>query len=94
MAAEGHDAACGLRVGSMLGMAAAAAAGAGLAVLPCVLADADPRLRRLGKAIPERATDLWLLTPPDLRRVARIRAFMDFAAEAARAQAARFKGEA
>jgi DNA-binding transcriptional LysR family regulator len=92
MAAQGHDAACGLRVDTMLGMAAAVAEGAGLAVLPCYLADRDERLRRVGKPIPELATDLWLLTHPDLRRVARIRAFMDFAAEAARAQGARFRG--
>ncbi|PAU75463.1 hypothetical protein [Halomonas salipaludis] len=29
----------------------------------------------------ELATDLWLLTHPDLRQVARIRAFMAFGAE-------------
>jgi DNA-binding transcriptional LysR family regulator len=92
MAAEGYDAACSLRVDSMLGMAAAAAEGAGLTVLPCYLGDADRRLRRIAPPIEELATDLWLLTHPDLRRVARIRAFLDFTAEAAKARQARFAG--
>lgn len=82
MAAAGCDAACRFRVDTMLGMAAAAAEGIGLAVLPCYLADADPRLSRAGPPIPELATPLWLLTHPDLRRVARIRAFLDFVAGA------------
>lgn len=92
MAAKGYDAACGLRLDTMLGMAAAAAEGAGLAILPCYLGDADPRLRRLGDPVAELATDLWLLTHPDLRRVARIRAFLDFAAEAVKAQRTRLAG--
>ena len=83
MAAEGHDRRCRLRLDSMLGMAAAAGAGAGLAVLPCYLGDADPRLQRLGSPIAALATDLWLLTHPDLRKTARIRAFTDFIAAAA-----------
>ncbi len=51
-------------------------------MLPCYLADGNPALTRIGEPIPELATDLWLLTHPDLRRVARIRAFLAFVAEA------------
>jgi len=82
MAAQGYESHCGYRVDSVLGMAAAAAAGAGLAVLPCYLGEENSRLRRVGRPIEELATDLWLLTHPDLRQVVRIRAFLDFAAAA------------
>ncbi|WP_342774449.1 LysR substrate-binding domain-containing protein [Halomonas nitroreducens] len=70
------------RVDTVLGMFAAARDGLGRAVLPCYLADAEPGLRRLGEPIPALATDLWQLTHPDLRRVARVRAFLAFVAEA------------
>lgn len=69
-----------LRLDSLLGVREAVATGLGLAVLPCYLGDADPRLRKLEGPLAGLETDLWLLTHPDLRRVARIRAFMDFAA--------------
>jgi len=59
---------------------AAAANGMGLAVLPCHLADADPRLLRL--LGPERVAvrELWLVMHRDLRRTARFRAFADYLA--------------
>ncbi|UYG04523.1 LysR family transcriptional regulator [Halomonas sp. LR3S48] len=82
MAANGANERCRYRVDTMLGMLAAARDGLGSAVLPCYLADAEPALTRIGEPIPELATDLWLLTHPDLRRVTRIRAFMAFLAEA------------
>lgn len=65
------------RVDSMLGMQMAVRAGSGVAVLPGYLADYDETLVRLSDPIPELTTSLWLLTHPDLRRVARIRAFLD-----------------
>lgn len=86
MAEQGLDESCRYRVDSLFGMLAAARDGAGLAVLPCYLGEPDRRLVRLGKAIPALATDLWLLTHPDLRKTVRIRAFMDFVAEAVRAR--------
>nr|WP_206022273.1 LysR family transcriptional regulator [Halomonas bachuensis] len=82
MAENGANERCRYRVDTMLGMLAAARDGLGRAVLPCYLADAEPALERNGEPIPELATDLWLLTHPDLRRVARIRAFMAFLVEA------------
>jgi hypothetical protein len=36
---------------------------------------------------------LWLITHPDLRRVARVRALLDFAADFLRARRAVFEGE-
>ena len=47
------------------------------APLPCYVGDADPLLRRLAKPMPELAVSLWLITHPDLRKVARIRAALD-----------------
>lgn len=53
------------------------ALGAGFAVLPCRLGDADKRLVRfdLGEAPPGR--DVWLGYHRDLKRVARLRALLD-----------------
>lgn len=64
------------RLDSMLGMQLAVRHGAGIAVLPCYLGDADKMLVRLSQPIEALTTQLWLLTHPDLRRVARVRAFM------------------
>jgi DNA-binding transcriptional LysR family regulator len=82
MAGEGVNANCRYCVDTVAGMFAAARDGAGLAVLPCYLGDREARLVRVGETIPALAVDLWLLTHPDLRKTARIRAFLDFVAEA------------
>jgi DNA-binding transcriptional LysR family regulator len=52
-------------------------AGAGLAVLPCYLGDADPMLKRVGGVIAEVFADQWLLVHRDLRALPRVRAVMD-----------------
>jgi len=68
------------KVNTVLGLAEAVEEGIGIGHLPCFIADARPLLTRL--APPEAAfgTDLWLLTHPDLRHAARVRAFLDFLA--------------
>jgi DNA-binding transcriptional LysR family regulator len=66
------------RVDSMVAMLAAVRAGAGLAVLPCLAGDGMPDLRRIGGVLSGLSNGLWLLTHPDLRHNARIRAFMTF----------------
>ena len=66
------------RSNSLLALRAAARAGLGVAPLPCYLCDLDPTLSRVGPVLPRMASALWLLTHPDLRRVARIRALLDF----------------
>ncbi len=60
-------------------MAAIAVAGLGLAILPCD--QVRPDLEPLFPVDPAFASDLWLLTHPDLRKVARIRATVDFLGE-------------
>ncbi|MCD7061320.1 LysR family transcriptional regulator [Pelagibacterium xiamenense] len=82
--ARGHDTRSGYRVNSVMGLCEAVRSGLGETVLPCYLADGDTGLMRRGEPIPELAIDLWLLIHPDLRRVARIRAFADFVSEAVR----------
>ena len=80
-ARQGLDRQCRFRTDSMLAMKTAAVGGLGLSVLPCYLADACPSLTRRGPVIDELATDLWILTHPDLRRVARVRTFMRHVAD-------------
>ena len=67
---------------TVLGLAGAVAAGLGIGHLPCFIGDAWPSLIRLSPPEPDFADDLWLLTHPDLRNAPRIRAVMDFLAEA------------
>lgn len=58
------------------------AAGIGAGYVPCFFADRVPGLERLADPTPDLSSDLWLLTHPDLRQVARVRAVMDhFGAE-------------
>jgi DNA-binding transcriptional LysR family regulator len=68
----------GYRASSLLALQAAARAGIGVAPLPCYLGDADDELVRLKGPIAEMAATLWVLIHPDLKRTARIRAFVDF----------------
>ena len=48
-------------------------------MLPCFLGDRNPNLVRVGYLLPELDAGLWTLTHADLRRAARVRAFIDFA---------------
>jgi DNA-binding transcriptional LysR family regulator len=65
------------RVDTVLGLAEAAQAGAGLALLPCFIGAATPGLERLFEPDLGSESGLWLLTHPDLRGTARVRAFME-----------------
>ena len=59
------------------------AAGMGVTALPCYLGDADPRLVRVGGELLEyRTMELWILTHPDLRHTARVKALIAFLYEA------------
>lgn len=79
---EGYDRKATYRANSLLALRDAAAQGLGLAVLPCYLGDRAPTLARVGAQVAELRNEMWLLTHPDLRRVARIRVFMDAMREA------------
>lgn len=80
------------RVNSFLAMAGAARAGIGVAALPCYVGDASGDLRRLRGPFTDLATQLWMLTHPDLRQVPRVRAFLDFLPDAVQSRAPLFEG--
>lgn len=81
-----------LRSDSMQAMCAAAEAGVGLAALPCYLADPRKELVRFAPPRPDFAVGLWILTHEDLRRTARVRAFIDVTAAALAAKRALIEG--
>ncbi len=66
------------RANSLVALQAAARAGLGVAPLPCYAGDDDPGLVRVKGTVADMAATLWVLIHPDLRRAARIRAFVDF----------------
>jgi len=70
------------KINTMIGLAEAAAGGVGLALLPCYVGTAVAGLAQLSSPLPELEGELWLLTHPDLRNTARVRAFLDYCAEA------------
>ena len=53
--------------------------GMGLIMVPCIAADGVSGLVRASDRDPVPSRDIWILTHEDLRRTARVRAFMDFA---------------
>lgn len=80
------------RTTSFPALAALARAGVGAAPLPCYIGDADPLLMRVTS--PLAATPVWLLTHPDLRDSARVRAVRDWLSEAVRVRRALIEGHA
>jgi DNA-binding transcriptional LysR family regulator len=73
-AAAGNDAS--VRVNDAEAVLEAVIAGLGRSLLPCVVADRDPRLRKLGgqSGTPALTRELWLLAHSDLRTLGRIEA--------------------
>lgn len=62
--------------------AEAASLGMGLTYLPCFIGDQWPNLVRVPGVDPFLDRSIWLLLHNDLRKTARVRAFVDFMAEA------------
>jgi DNA-binding transcriptional LysR family regulator len=54
----------------------AAAEGMGVTMMPCYLGDADDRLVRATNVLEPLTLELWILTHPDLRHTARVKALM------------------
>jgi DNA-binding transcriptional LysR family regulator len=63
----------GLRTNSFGAIRQACVDGLGLALLPCFMAHTTPTLQAVGDPVPECATELWLLTHPDLRDTTRVK---------------------
>lgn len=81
------------RLNTVLGLAEIVESGIGITYLPCFIGDARPGLVRLTQAPPSVAGDLWVLTHPDLRHSARVRAFLDFATDRIVALSSAIAGE-
>ena len=66
------------RLNTVLGLAQAIEAGLGIGFVPCFIGDKAPGLMRLLRSPMVFDSSLWLLTHPDLKSSARVRAFVDF----------------
>jgi DNA-binding transcriptional LysR family regulator len=82
-----------LRLNSTLAMAYAIHAGVGLGVLSCVTAARLGGLVRIGPLIDELTTELWILSHPELREVARVAAVYAFLRDEIRKLRSVFQGE-
>jgi DNA-binding transcriptional LysR family regulator len=60
--------------------------GIGIGVLPTFMEHKHPALVAVSEPITELAQPVWMLTHPDLRRTARVRAFMQFVGDALKQQ--------
>lgn len=78
MAENAPDAHVVCRFDDALALRAAVRAGLGVMFLPISICRDEDDLVQLAPALPHFGMDLWLLTHPDLRRTARVRAFMEF----------------
>jgi DNA-binding transcriptional LysR family regulator len=67
-----------LRVDSLASLCDAVAAGIGVGWLLCALAGERRELEQLQPPLPAFDTQVWVLSHPDLKRVARIKALTDF----------------
>ncbi|PPK53091.1 LysR family transcriptional regulator [Marinobacter persicus] len=67
-----------IRCNSLQSMYALARDGAGLAVLPCYLGEAERSLRRLSDPLEGENVDLWLHVNQDTQQMARVRIVMEF----------------
>ena len=83
----------GVRVNSVGGMLAAIRAGLGRGLLPVFIGDVAGGLDYLGPIPIQEPSALWLLTHPDLRNAARIRAFLNFAGAAIARRRRSFEGD-
>lgn len=79
-----------VRANSVSSQLAAVRSGIGIGALPCIAAGDEPGLVRLFSSEAMPSHDLWLLYHGDLRQTCRVRAFIDYIAEAVSADHARF----
>jgi DNA-binding transcriptional LysR family regulator len=80
-----------VRCNSPIAALSAAAVGMGIALLPCFLADPEPRLRRLTEVVARHGT--WIVFHPDVATLRRVRTVIDFISAVVAREAATFRGE-
>jgi DNA-binding transcriptional LysR family regulator len=71
-----------VRVDIFNAVAAMLHTGVGVGVLPTFMESKHPNLVPVSEVIPELSVPVWMLTHPDLRETARVRAFMRFIGDA------------
>jgi DNA-binding transcriptional LysR family regulator len=76
-----------MRFDNLVGMVDAVAAGIGVGMLLCPLADTRRELVRVQEPMRQMDTQIWVLTHPDLKHVGRIRVLTDFLFERLRVDA-------
>lgn len=89
---DSHQSESGLCLNSLGALSAAAAQGLGCALLPCLIGDAAPGLRRLSGPQGLFAQEIYLAYHRDLRQNARMRAVVDFLVACLEASADRLAG--
>lgn len=89
---DGKGARVVLRANTLLSAINAATGGFGLVVLPCVLADVEPTLRRTSSR-PVAMCTVYLVVHQDLVRVARVRVVMDFVIDLLTTDAKALRGD-
>ena len=77
---------------SIQAVTTAACEGMGAVILPCLVGEKEPKLKRVTPPF-EQATELWLLTHADLRQTARVKALMDFLFESLKEERAFIEGD-
>ncbi len=78
LASKGLTGAVVLHTGSATGLLSAVKSGAGIAALPCIVAEREPDLMRCYPLARDNSSFMWLLTHERLRHTPRVRAVMDF----------------
>ena len=71
-----------VRVDIFNAMAAMLRTGIGIGLLPTFMEDRHPELVPVSDVVPELSVPVWMLTHPDLRETARVRAFMHHVGDA------------
>ena len=69
---------CRLRIDTVSSLLEAVRLGIGATILPCFIGESDPTLERISPGQTVSRRDIWLLVHADLRKVPRIRTFLDF----------------
>ncbi len=78
LAASAPSARVVARFNSLLSVAAATQAGMGLGLMPCMMGDSVPGLRRVLPPVPTLRRDIWLVVHRDMQQNARVRAVLHF----------------
>jgi DNA-binding transcriptional LysR family regulator len=78
MASNVHPDCIGVKVNMVSVLATAIESGLGIGVLPSFIGECVKGLIRIPALRPTSSTGLWVLTHPDLKKAARVRAFLEF----------------